>query len=200
MTKTNIILLICIPLTIILGIGGGYFILNNKKQNQQSTDVSISDQKSETTTKGGLSPDTRYVDTAGFSFGYPLMGEVTDIAGTEDVYSKLSISYKDTTIELKVADTKFSDINTFITSSGLVDTNSKLVGSIKLGDLPARQYATSTKFYTIAIDKEIFYLISGDKNSEDLQNLVIGSFLFSDQKQTSTKSDNTVYESEEVVE
>lgn len=183
MPKKIVIILISVIVLAAAG-GAGYWF------------ISLRNTKNSTEEK--LSADLLYQDASGFSFKYPKSLNVADVTPADDdsYYSRLEIIKGEEKLTITVKD---GSVDSFIKGA-------TLAGATTLGGISAKQYRIDQKLITIAAASGVIYLIEGPKDAgfwEDTQNIVVSTFTLGEEPAPGDiggNSDNTIYESEEVVE
>lgn len=201
--------LILVSLLLIAVTSGIGIVLALKKSKQDSgvqKSKSLINPDTETTSNQELE-DLLYEDESGFSFTYSGDLEVSKQDFDENtVYSDLFLTKSNEKIHLLVKDTSYSKIEDWLSKDPLAPKNTQVSGAITLSGVPAKQYSTASKLYTIAIDQGVLYFIEspkGDSFWEQAQDKIVDSFKFESESSTTTTgsgSSDTVYEEEEVVE
>ena len=195
MKKKVFIFLVIISVLIAGGIGGYIFYSLKHKTNFAGLPIPLVNLPSGEEVTAGAT----YTDESGFSFGYPTGVKVSDVTpDDESYYSVLALAKGGSQITMTIKDTTAKTVDDWV-RDGL--TSSSLYGAQNLGGLSAKQYTSGQKLYTVAIDEGVLYLIEGSKDNsfwESTQNLVVSTFKIGSTA-SSGSSDNTVYESEDVV-
>ncbi len=205
MSKKQILIILVVMGIIILGGATSYFLFKSKTGSQvKNTGQSDTSEKSTEAT-------LVYKDNAGFSFEYPKSIKVKDVTPNDDSsYSVLSLTKTGGEIKITVIDTTAKTADEWIKSTSGVKEAS-LVGATTLAGLSAKQYSTSSKLLTVAIDGGILYLVEGPASQsqggpkdtgfwEDAQNKIASTFSLTESSNSSgTPSSGDVVEEEEVV-
>lgn len=185
----------------------GTFVLSARR----SASVSITSPVTQLPVPGTRNQPERvetYSDESGFSFQYPSSLTVTDETPRDDSYYSM-VSLKDPVgakMTVKVRDESAA-------------STPKTVGqptSVRLGTLDAKQYQGNGKLTTVATDQGVLYTIESILDGGDWEKAhrgIVSTFAFTnpltESRKTSKSSsgssvspsvDDTVYETEEVVE
>lgn len=186
-----------IVITILVGLASGYYFFSWKKSGGASSIIPGS-----LTGKDEASADLTYEDESGFSFQYPKGIKVSDITPEDDqYYTKLSLTKGNEKLIISIMDTTSKTVETWLKGEGFGDYS--IAGATTFGGISAKQYYSGGEFVSLAIDQGIVYSIVGPKDGgfwEDSQNVILGSFAFAGTKPATGVGDDTIYESEEVIE
>lgn len=203
---------------LLLALGaGGYFYISKNQATSATKDLANTTNSSKEIENTDLKT---YSDESGLSFKIPSPAKVKDSTSlySSDYYTSLDISLPNMSdvVRVSVKDTKFAKIQDWLAKDPEAPTSAQLVGASSLGGIvSANQYSFTigTKKYltTIAIEKQILYRVTGpaDKESEDLQNIIVSSLNIakstaSTPPNSTTTSDSnpsdTTTEAEEVIE
>lgn len=198
----KIIIIFVIILILAAGIVGGYFFVSSRNKNNQS----LKTMPEKAGQEGGIvAGDLDYNDASGFYFSYPKSIEVNDVTPDDEIYySRLNLSKEGEKLVISIYDTDAKTPDEFI-NSDFAYKGAALSGAVSLAGVSAKQYATSTKLLTVAIDSGVVYLIDGPKGGsfwEETQNVVTASFGFGTKNgsKDSAGDSGIIYEEEEVVE
>lgn len=200
---------------LVLVVGGVWAVIGFRwwfESRSQPTPLTSPEASTPETTQPTLAPDKTYQDAAGLSFQYP--GDLVVADDTPDDgrhYTLLTLKRTSEQMKIIVRDTEFTTVDKWLTSDRDAPKNPTLVGPITLGDIEGRQVTASGKRYSIAIKDGILYEITSidDKGLWSLTHQrILDTLAFvtpkpatgSSGSQSSTSSDEVIYEAEEVVE
>ncbi|MAG60091.1 hypothetical protein CMO96_04865 [Candidatus Woesebacteria bacterium] len=152
-----------------------------------------------------------YEDESGFSFKHFESASVSDTTPDEETYyTQLSLEKDGQKMTITMQDTKHKTIDAWLEKDENAPAEPSLVGAVSLDGVSARQYTQNGKLWTVAIDTvgqaKVLYLVEGQKDGdfwEKLHDLFVSTFAFEKEEEEETKAapvDNTIYESEEIIE
>lgn len=163
---------------------------------------------------GQPSATARYADPSGFSFQYPKALAVVDETPPDDAYySRLTLKSTGESMKMTliVKDTPYKTAEKWLRKDPEAPKNATTLGPITIGDTSGTQYSENGKLLTVAIDQGVIYRIESIKDGgfwERAHGQIVSTFALSDpnaqaksaQGSSGTSSgNNTVYETEEVV-
>lgn len=161
-------------------------------------------------TTGITEKEETYTDSAGFSFKHPESIAVADKTPDDDAYYTLlsltSKTKKDGPLTVTIKDTNFKTTDEWLAKDPTAPNSATLAGATSLGGISAKQYSTSAKFWTVAIDSGILYLIEGPKDGDywdKVQDLATSSFTTVKPQAAPSLGggdSGAIYEEEEVIE
>lgn len=158
---------------------------------------------------------SQYDDPAGFSFQYPNALTIVDETPPNDAYYSLLTlknSGESMKMTLLVKDTPYKTAAEWMQKDPEAPKNATILGPVSIGGAGGTQYSENGKLLTVAVDQGVVYRIESIKDGgfwERAHGQIVSTFMLSDpsaqtkNRQSSSPSassgNNTVYETEEVV-
>lgn len=206
MSKKWIFISFSVVFILIAGGSAGFF-LTKKSKDQKNLEAPIITSKIKE-----VNEETTYNDASGFSFKYPQSANVHDVTPQDSSYYsvlELASAERSGKIILTVKDTKFSDVDTWLSNDSVVPKTATSSGVSSIGNIPAKKYEVmqgkEQLLLTAAVEDGVLYSIEGPKDNgfweKTYSNLL---FSFAISKPTSVSAataqdDGTTYEVEEEI-
>lgn len=208
MSKPKIVITLISLVLLLGGVGTGVYLVNKPKEATPSKASTGSIPTPVAATPAPtMSPEKTFSDPSGFSFKYASDIKINDVTPVDNAYySVLSLTSASGGMKITVRDTKYKSIDTWLAGDKEAPKGAKLVTSVSLGTMAAKQYTLSGKLYTVIIDQGVLYLIEGPADSgywQKAHDLLVKSFSLTTSNTAATPvpssgSSDTIYEEETV--
>ena len=203
-----------VVVVVVLVAGAGLYIFTQPKNLKPLSDASLETPKEVVPSKTFID----YSDPAGFSFSYPDNVSISnrasevDTVDDPDAYAGLQLFSKDKSgsLNLRIADSKFKNIQEWIKDQGLPEGTVPV--EKKLGELKAFEVRTTDRLMLGALDQGILFTVEMPLIEEmfwmEVYQKVTGEFAFATPENTTTQTaaggatsgEEVIFEGEEVVE